>query len=126
MAKTNNLKKILIIEDEPNIADIYQTVFSKKGYNALIAEDGKKGYDMANSEKPEAILLDILLPKVNGFELLKKFKTEKGTKDIPVVVLTNLGHEQDKEEAIKLGASGYLVKALFTPEQIFRQVIELI
>lgn len=116
-------KKILLIEDDRDLADLYEEVLSEN-YEIKVAFDGKAGLEMAKNS-PDLILLDILLPEVNGFELLKNLKTSQETKKIPVVVLTNLGSknvDDDKKLALLLGAEDYWVKAYHKPDEIVNKI----
>ena len=120
MAKS---KKILLIEDDQDLAELYDEVLSAK-FEIEIAHDGKEGLELAK-KKPDLILLDILLPSVNGFELLKAFKKDPETKNIPVIVLTNLGSkhvDDDKKLALLLGAEDYLVKTYHQPQEILEKI----
>lgn len=112
--------KVLLIEDEPLLIDLYSEAFEREDFVLDIAEDGNIALKKA-ANRPDLILLDILLPGINGFEVLRKLKDSSRTKDIPVIVLTNLGSEQtdkDKRLALSLGAVDYLVKSYHTPEEI--------
>lgn len=119
-------KKILIVEDEKSLSLMYKTEFEEDGYHVLIADNGAKGLEMAVKEKPDLIILDIIMPELNGFTVLKRLKVNEGTKDIPVVILTVLGAEEKKEEGEKLGATAYLVKAKLTPAEIYEKIKEYI
>lgn len=113
-------KKVLLVEDEPLLIDLYSEAFENEGFNLVVADDGNVGLKKAN-DLPDLILLDILLPGMNGFEVLSRLKKNAKTKDIPVIVLTNLGSEQtdkDKRLALSLGAVDYLVKSYHTPEEL--------
>lgn len=90
------------------------------------AYDGETGLKLAEQKKPDLILLDLILPKVNGFEVLKKLKAEKETKDIPVVVLTNLEGIEDIDEAINLGATTYLVKTQYEIEEVLVKIKKIL
>jgi DNA-binding response OmpR family regulator len=119
------VSKILIIEDDTNLSDLYQAKFSMEGFEVVVANDGDQGIASSVSEKPSIILLDILMPNVNGFEVLRQLKTNPETKDTPVIVYTNLGTtdaDEKRELAFSLGASDYLVKALHEPESIVQRV----
>lgn len=123
------MTKILIIEDDVNLIELYETKFGLEKFEVLIAPDGQQGIEMAVRERPEVILLDILMPNVNGFEVLKSLKDHEETKDIPVVVYTNLGSsdsDEKRELAFSLGAADYLVKALHEPDSIVRRVRTLV
>lgn len=117
------MKKILLIEDDTDLAELYEEVLSAK-FEVEVAHDGKDGLTLAQ-KKPDLILLDILLPSVNGFEILKTLKKDKETKDIPVIVLTNLGSkhvDDDKKLALLLGAEDYLVKTYHQPQEILEKI----
>jgi two-component system response regulator VicR len=113
-------KTVLLIEDEPLLIDLYQESFGNQDFDLIIAKDGDDGLKKANSQ-PDLILLDILLPGINGFEVLRRLKASFKTRDIPVIVLTNLGSEKtdkDKQLALSLGAIDYLVKSYHTPDEM--------
>jgi DNA-binding response OmpR family regulator len=122
------MNTILIIEDDTNLIDLYETKFRLEKYTVLTADDGEAGVKKAVESQPDVIMLDILMPHVNGFEVLKKLKDHKETKDIPVLVYTNLGSsdsDEKRELAFSLGAADYLVKALHEPESIVERVNQL-
>lgn len=114
--------KILLVEDDVFLVEIYAAKFTEAGFFLLAAENGEKGFEIAQKEKPDLIVLDILLPKMDGFELLKKMKKNRETKEIPVLLLTNLSQAADVAEGLKLGAKEYLVKAHFTPAEVLQKV----
>src|SRR3989304_6916214 len=118
--------KILIIEDEKPIIELYEERFSlEEGVETLKANTGKEGLDILKKTKPNLILLDILMPEMNGFEFLKEIKKIKEAKNIPVLLLTNLGEskiDMDKELAFALGIQGYLIKSKNTPDQVVKKV----
>jgi len=116
------MKKILIIEDDMTIANMYKGSLEKDGYTAIVAPDGEEGLKLAVQELPNLILLDIILPKLDGFGVLEKLKNDAKTKGVPVVMLTNLGQDEDKERGKKMGAADYWVKADFTPMQVNEKV----
>ncbi|PIR92332.1 response regulator [Candidatus Falkowbacteria bacterium CG10_big_fil_rev_8_21_14_0_10_44_15] len=111
-------KKILIIEDDATISSMYQSSLEKDGYTVIIAADGERGWQLASTQLPNLILLDIILPKLDGFSVLDKLQHDPKTKNIPVIMLTNLGQDEDKERGKKLHAADYWVKADFTPTQV--------
>lgn len=115
-------KKILIIEDDFFIRELYERQFNKEGYKVMSAEDGPTGLVLASQEKPDLILLDIMLPKLNGLDLLRTLKSKPETQNIPVILLTNLGQESVIKEGFDLGAASYLIKAAYTPSQIIDEV----
>lgn len=112
---------ILLIEDDPMLTELYQTKLEMDGFQTTIATDGETGLKQAKKLKPDLILLDIMLPKLNGFAVLKELKGNRGTAAIPVIVLTNLGGEKadnDKKLSLSLGASQFLVKNFHLPDDI--------
>lgn len=115
-------KKILIIEDDPAIIQMYSLKFKEKGYEVIEASTGIDGLTLAKKNQPDVILLDIIIPQMDGFAVLEALKKDAGTKNIAVVLLTNLGQDTDKVKGEKLGAASYLIKANFTPSQVFEQI----
>ncbi len=115
-------EKILIVEDDFFIRELYQRQFVKEGYTIVTAEDGPDGLLKATQEKPDLILLDIMLPKLNVLGLLKTLKGQEEAKDIPVILLTNLGQESVIKEGFENGAESYLIKSAYTPSQIIQEV----
>ncbi|MDD5749236.1 MAG: response regulator [Patescibacteria group bacterium] len=114
--------KILLIEDEEMLANMYEVKFKNEGYDLEKALDGVQGLEKAKSFKPDFILLDIIMPKMDGFSVLKAIKEDPDTKGIPVMLLTNLGQDEDIERGKQLGAIGYLVKANITPSEVVAEV----
>ena len=119
---TDKKIKVLIIEDEEMLVNMYISKFNKEGYQAEKAANGRIGLEKAKTIKPDIILLDIMMPEIDGFMVLKDLKSDTATKDIPVVMLTNLGQEEDIEKGNQLGATDYLVKANLTPSQVVDKV----
>jgi DNA-binding response OmpR family regulator len=94
----------------------------KMGYDLIAAVDGEEGVEKAKSEKPEIILLDIMLPGIDGFGVLTQVKADSSISDIPVIMLSNLGQREDIDRALKIGATDFLVKAHFTPQEIIDKI----
>lgn len=118
-------KKILLVEDEPLLISLYKETFDNELYQFNIAETGNDAIQAVKNDPPDLILLDILLPGMNGFEVLRKLKSSPKTRDVPVIVLTNLGSEEtdkDKQLALSLGAIDYLIKSYHTPEEMLKIV----
>lgn len=115
-------KKILLVEDDPFLIDIYTMKFEQSGYTVEVASDGEEGLQKAQSGDPAIILLDIVLPKMEGLELLKQLKNGAKTKDVPVVILSNLGGQEQLERAQELGAYDYLVKSQYTPSEVVAHI----
>ena len=129
MVKKNeikNRKHILIVEDDVFLSGIYQKKFEVEGFKVTMAGDGEKGYSEAKKKKPDLILLDILLPKLDGFAVLEKLKADVVTKDIPVVLLTNLGQKDDVEKGVEMGAEDYLIKVHFKPSEVVDKVRKIL
>ena len=112
------MKKILIIEDESALQKTLGEILSQEGYEVLSALNGEIGLKLAQSKKPDLILLDLILPKIHGFDVLKKIKDNPETREIPVIVLTNLESIEDIKKAMELGATTYLVKANYSLEEL--------
>lgn len=110
--------KVLIIDDEQAILKMYAMPFEAGGHEVATAIDGQTGIKFAKEQTPDIIFLDIIMPKINGLDILKSLKEDPATKNIPVVLLTNLPAECSEEKATALGASGYLVKAQNEPNTI--------
>src|SRR4030042_3203545 len=125
MAQTNKTK-ILLIEDDSFLVEMYTTKFELEGFAVVAAEDGKKGLDMIKSENPDIILLDILMPKMDGFVVLDAMKKDKEMADIPVVLLTNLGQKDDVKKGFEKGAVGYLIKAHFMPSEVVDKIKKIL
>ena len=115
-------QKILIIEDDFFVRDLYNRELIREGFTVSTAEDGAEGLLKVVEEKPDIILLDIMLPKMSGLDVLKTLKEKEETKNIPVVLLTNLGQDNIIRKGFTLGAVGYLIKAAYTPTQIIEEV----
>jgi len=120
------MKKILFVEDEPTLQKAVGRFLEEAGYQIISALDGELGLEMAKREKPDMILLDVILPKKDGFTVLKELKEDETTKDIPVVILTNLENDTDVEKAISLGATTYLVKANYELEEITKKIKDIL
>ncbi len=120
------MKTILFIEDEPTLQKAISQFLEKKGYEIKSALDGEIGIAMAKEFKPDLILLDLILPKKDGFEVLKEIKGNDEIKHIPVIVLTNLEGDTDIEKVLSLGATTYLVKANYELEEIVKKIKEIL
>lgn len=118
-------KKILFVEDEPGLQKAVGEVLTQEGYEVLTAADGEEGLSKAK-EQPDLVLLDLILPKKDGFEVLKEMKADDKMKDIPVIVLTNLEGTGDVEKALELGATTYLVKANYELDDVVAKVKEFL
>jgi len=118
--------KILLVEDDSFLASVYATKFELEGFGVLHAPDGEAGLKMAEKQKPDIILLDILMPKMDGFETLHRLKMDQNLVNIPVIMLTNLGQKEDVERCLKEGAVDYLIKAHFVPGEAVKKVKKIL
>ncbi|MGA2666655.1 MAG: response regulator [Patescibacteria group bacterium] len=114
--------KLLLVEDDVTLVKMYERKFLADGYDVAVAYDGLEGLEKATSEKPDLILLDIMLPKLDGLAMFKKMRSQPVTVNTPVILLTNFGQEDAVFECFKLGAIDYLVKADVTPQQVVDKV----
>lgn len=118
--------KILLAEDDLQLIDMYKKKFELDGFEVLLAEDGKKTLEILEKQTPDIVLLDIMMPEINGIEVLKQIRENPDTKDMLVVMLTNLGNESTAEEIYKYDATDYIVKAEMTPMEVSEKVKELL
>lgn len=116
------MPKILLIEDDVELADLYKMQFEKAGFQFTYLINGLEALAKIYEDKPDLILLDIMLPGVDGLKILNELKNKEATKNIPVVILSNLPEESAKEKGLKAGAVTYLVKSNNTPLSIIDQV----
>ena len=115
-------KKILVIEDDKFLRELISQKLLQEGYDVAEVVDGEKGLQALEKEKPDLVLLDLILPGIDGFEVLAKMKGAPETANIPVVILSNLGQKDDIEKGLKMGAVDYLIKAHFTPAEIIEKI----
>lgn len=117
-----SMTKIIFVEDEPTLQKTLCDILLREGYDVKTAFDGVAGLEMIKREKPDLVLLDLILPKMDGFTVLKKMREDPETKDIPVMVLTNLEGTSDVERVLELGATTYLVKANYDLSEVVAKV----
>ena len=122
----NKKVKILIIEDDSFLLSMYATKFSLENFEVIVAEDGEKGLKSVFKELPDIILLDIFLPKKDGFDVLKELKDNESTKKIPVILLTNLSQKSEIEQGLSMGAEDYLIKAHFMPSEVVEKIKKIL
>jgi DNA-binding response OmpR family regulator len=115
-------QKILIVEDDKFLRELIARKLISENYEIIEAIDGEEGLKKVKEQKPDLILLDLILPGIDGFEVLTKMKEDPTLSSIPVIILSNLGQREDVEKGLKLGAVDYLVKAHFTPNEIVEKV----
>lgn len=119
---TSSMGTILIIEDNSLSRCVYHDMLDSAGYNMLLAEDGKTGWDMTKAKKPDLIMLDLVLPGLHGFEVLKLVRSDAETKDIPILIMTELGEQDDIRKGLDLGANDYMMKGFSGPREILAKV----
>jgi DNA-binding response OmpR family regulator len=116
------MAKILIVEDDRFLRELIARKLRNEGYDVIEAVDGEEGLKRIKEEKPDLILLDLILPGIDGFEVLAKAKEDPDTAQIPVIILSNLGQREEIERGLRLGAIDYLIKAHFTPGEIIEKI----
>ena len=122
-----NQNKILLVEDDSMVVRMYQRKLEKDGFQLTLAFNGEEGLAALKKEKPDIVLLDIMMPKMNGIEMLKAVKADPVTKDIPVVILTNLGDRpEDVQKCKELGAEDYWVKANTPIQEITERIKKIL
>lgn len=122
----NNQKKILIIEDDDFLRSLAVTKLEKSGFTVVMASDGKSGLDMTVSESPNLVILDLMLPVMTGFDVLRALRNEPSTKSMQVLVFSNLGDEKDMKTCMEMGVSDYMVKSNFTLDELVEKVTGIV
>ena len=118
--------KILVVDDDPFILDMYVLKFKDTGFQIDTATDGKIGLEKIKSFKPDMVLLDVVMPKMDGFDVIKKLKEENEPRNFKILFLTNFGQKEDVDRGMQLGADGYIIKAHFTPSEVVAKVKEIL
>jgi len=122
----NNKTKVLIIEDDSYISDMYRIKFESENFETIVASNGIEGIKLLEKMVPDIILLDIVMPKIDGFSVLKEIKKNPKLDKIPVILLTNLSQKENVERGFELGASSYIIKAHFTPSEVVEKIKEVL
>lgn len=118
--------KILLVEDDPSLAKIYQVELEMDGFEVEAAQDGEQGLASAKRTQPSLVLLDIVLPKMNGLAVLEELKKDEATKDIPVIVITNFGQEDNVKKAFAQGAEDFVLKYQATPAELAKKIRDIL
>lgn len=118
--------KIVLVEDDTFVAGMYVAKLTLEHFDVKLATDGKSGLKLIEDERPDLILLDLVLPKLSGYEILKAVRSSSTLHDVPVILLTNLGQREDVERGIALGATDYLIKAHFLPSEVVAKIKRLL
>jgi len=128
--KLKIMKKILLVEDDQFLIDIYTTKLKDSGFSVEVAKEGKSALRKLNEEKFDLLLLDIVLPQIDGWEILEKIKNEKlktkNLENLKIVILSNLGQKEEVERGLRLGATKYLIKAHYTPSEVVEEIKEIL
>jgi len=119
------MKKVLVVEDDEFILDLYKRQLENAGFSVITAMDGEQVAEKVN-DRPDLVLLDVMLPKKNGLDVLRDLKVNELTRTIPVILLTNLGQDSIVKQGFELGASGYLIKSSITPSEVINQVTDFL
>jgi len=120
------MKKILLVEDEPFLTDIYTTKLERTGFEVQLVTEGDKVLGVLKEFKPDLLVLDIILPNLDGWEVLRKIRKEKGFEELPVIILSNLGQKQEVMKGLNLGATKYLIKAHYTPSELVEEIKKIL
>jgi CheY-like chemotaxis protein len=115
-------KKILIVEDDNFVAEVYSTKLLEMGHEVIIAQNGQEGLNKLSENKPDMILLDIIMPVMGGIEMLEELKKNEEWKKIPVILLTNVGEKDSIQKVQSLGVQDYLIKSHFTPAEVIEKI----
>jgi len=115
-------KKILIVEDEEIIYSLLQKKLSQEGYEVRVAKDGQEGIDKMKEQKPDLVLMDIIMPRKSGFEVMEEMQKDEELRTVPIVVISNSGQPVELDRAKELGAIDWLVKTEFDPQEVIEKV----
>ena len=116
------MKYILLVEDDPCLIDIYTIKLKEAGFKTDVAKDGQTALELLARREPDLLILDIVLPRIDGWEILKKIKGQDKFKNLPIIILSNLGQRKEVKKGLDLGAVKYLIKAHYTPSEIAEEV----
>lgn len=120
------MKKILLVEDDPLLIDVYSTKLKQSGFEVNVVENGEKALAAAEEQQPDLVLLDIVLPHIDGWDILHNLRASKKLKGVQIVILSNLGQKEEISKGLAMGAAKYLIKAHYTPSEIVQEIINLI
>jgi len=120
------MEKILLVEDDPFLIDIYCTKLEEAGFKISIVKDGEKVLETTKREKPNLIILDIVLPSVDGWQILKQIKKESALKETKIIIFSNLSQKEEIEKGLSLGADRYFIKSDYTPSQVLEEINKLL
>lgn len=116
------MANVLLVEDDPLLLDIYTTKFKQAGFDIEVVESGDKAVESIQKTHPDVVLLDIVLPHTDGWDILQQMQQQQTMKGIPIIILSNLGQKEEIEKGLGLGAAKYLIKAHYTPSEVVKEV----
>ncbi|MEK6809460.1 MAG: response regulator [Nanoarchaeota archaeon] len=119
-------KKILLVEDDPFLADIYTTKLKEEGFSVDTAQDGEECLKKIQTKTPDLLVLDVVLPQMDGWEVLSAVRRQEKFKDLKVVILSNLGQKEEVKKGLELGATKYFIKAHYTPAEVVKEIKEIL
>lgn len=120
------MKKILLAEDDPFLIDIYSKKLKEAGFYVKVVKDGKKALDVLKNEKPDLLLLDLVLPELSGWRVIQEIKKDPNFRKLKVVIFSNLGQREEVEQGLELGAVKYLIKAHYKPSEVVEEIKKII
>ena len=120
------MKKILLIEDDPFLIEIYKTKLIQEGFEVFVVNSGEEGLEFLKEKECDLLILDLVLPKMDGWEFLERFKKEMPTKQTKILILSNIEEKESKEKAKKFGVKNYLIKAHYTPSEVVKIIKDLL
>lgn len=120
------MAKVLLVEDDQFLQKMYQKKFQISGFEVEIAKDGEEGLSKMKALKPDIVLMDIMMPKLNGIDATAAAKSDETTRNIPIIILTNLSSTEDAQTAVKKGAVDFMVKSNFTPAQVVEKIKQVL
>jgi len=120
------MKKILLVEDDPFLIDIYSTKLKESGFSVEVASDGESALRKVKEKEPDLVILDIVLPQLDGWEILRQIKSDPKLNNIKIIILSNLGQKEEVERGVELGAVKYLIKAHYTPSEVVAEIKQLL
>jgi len=120
------MKTILIVEDDAFLIDIYNSKFTQAGFDVKVAENGEAVFSEAKEKKPDLILLDLVLPHIDGWGILKRIKEDQDLNKIPVIIFSNLSQKNDIEKSLAMGAVKHLIKSQYTPSELVEEIKKIL
>lgn len=120
------MRNILLIEDDSFLIDVYTTKLKEAGFSVRVATDGEEGLRELKEEVPDLLLLDIVLPSIDGWEFLRRINKDDKLKNLKIIILSNLNQKEDVEKGLNLGATKYLIKAHYTPSEVVEEIKKIL